>query len=159
MEHVYPSSELIFLQSQSNFIEKTLGQGEKMKIRFECLVAHARTVKISRTPVHDFELNHQGQLQLFSSKNKFITLQGPGLVYIDMQAGDRFFKEVQMSLFLLLLYVALYVIMAFIVWFDKKDGKGRVSKTGDSSMHLGSESGGTDPNSLEGKNFIDYFLE
>lgn len=24
-EHVYPSSELIFLQSQSNFIEKTLG--------------------------------------------------------------------------------------------------------------------------------------
>jgi len=54
-----------------------------------------------------------------------------------MQAGDRFFKEVQMSLFLLLLYVALYVIMAFIVWFDKKDGKGRISKTGDSSMHLG----------------------
>ena len=58
-------------------------------------------------------------------------------MYIDMQAGDRFFKEVQMSLFLLLLYVALYVIMAFIVWFDKKDGKGRISKTGDSSMHLG----------------------
>ena len=61
-EHIYPSRELIFLQSQSNFIEKTLGQGERMKIRFECLVAHAHTVKISRTPVHDFELNHRGQL-------------------------------------------------------------------------------------------------
>ena len=59
-ENVYPSRELIFLQSQSNFIEKTLGQGEKMKIRFECLVAHANTVKVSRTPVHDFELNHRG---------------------------------------------------------------------------------------------------
>ena len=122
-EQVYPSGELVFLQSQSNFIEKTLGSGEKMKLRFECLVAHAPTVKISRTPVHDFELNHRGQLQLFSSKNKFITLQGPGLVYIDMQAGERFFKEVQMSLFTLLLYVALYVIMAIIVWADKRDGK------------------------------------
>ena len=83
-ENIYPSRELVFLQSQSNFIEKTLGQGERIKIRFECLVAHSHTVKISRTPVHDFELNHNGQLQLFSSKNKFITLQGPGLVYIDM---------------------------------------------------------------------------
>lgn len=45
-----------------------------------------------------------------------------------MQAGERFFKEVQMSLFLLLLYVALYVIMALLVWFDKRDGKGRWSK-------------------------------
>ena len=99
-----------------------------MKIRFECLVAHANTVKVSRTPVHDFELNHRGQLQLFSSKNKFITLQGPGLVYIDMQAGERFFKEVQMSLFLLLLYICMYIIMALIVWFDKREGKGRHGK-------------------------------
>ena len=30
-----------------------------------------------------------------------------------------------MSLFLLLLYVTLYFIMALIVWFDKKDGRGR----------------------------------
>ena len=73
-ENVYPSRELIFIQSQSNFIEKTLGQGEKMKIRFECLVAHSQSVSVSKTPVHDFELNHRGQLQLFSSKNKFITL-------------------------------------------------------------------------------------
>ena len=57
-------------------------------------------------------------------------MQGPGLVYIDMQAGDRFFKEVQMSLFLLLLYICLYIIMAFIVWFDKKEGKNRVKMDG-----------------------------
>ena len=42
-----------------------------------------------------------------------------------MQSGDRFFKDVQISLFLLLLYIMLYIIMAFIVWFDKKEGKGR----------------------------------
>ena len=65
-----------------------------MKIRFECLVAHSYTVKVSRTPPNDFEFNHQGQLNLFSTKNKFITLTGPGLIYIDMQAGTRFFKEV-----------------------------------------------------------------
>ena len=83
-DHIYPSRELVFLQSQSNFIEKTLGIGEKMKVRMECLVAHANTVKIQKTPVNDFEFNQRGQLQLFSSKNKFITLQGPGLVYIDI---------------------------------------------------------------------------
>ena len=73
-EHILPSRELVFLQSQSNFIEKTLGQGERIKIRFECLVAHAPTVKVTRTPANDFELNPRGQLNLFSSKNKFITL-------------------------------------------------------------------------------------
>jgi hypothetical protein len=36
--------ELIFIQSQSNFIEKNLGQGERMKIRNECLVGYASTV-------------------------------------------------------------------------------------------------------------------
>lgn len=131
-----------------------------MKIRFECLVAHAHTVKVSRTPVHDFELNHRGQLQLFSSKNKFITLQGPGLVYIDMQAGDRFFKEVQMSLFLLLLYIALYIIMALIVWFDKKEGKGR---KGDASagMNYAEAASAESANGghYEGKTFLDYFAE
>ena len=59
-DHIYPSSELIFLQSQSNFIEKTLGIGEKMKVRSECLVAHANTVKVNRTPVNDFEFNQRG---------------------------------------------------------------------------------------------------
>jgi uncharacterized protein (AIM24 family) len=72
------------MQSQSNFIEKTLGIGERMKVRLECLVAHAKTVRIQRTPANDFEFNQRGQLQLFSGKNKFITLQGPGLVYIDI---------------------------------------------------------------------------
>ena len=36
-----------------------------------------------------------------------------------------------MSLFLLLLYICLYIIMAIIVWFDKKDGKGRNVKLGE----------------------------
>ena len=40
------SAELVFLQSQSNFIEKTLGANEKMKIRPECLVAFSPTVNI-----------------------------------------------------------------------------------------------------------------
>lgn len=130
-----------------------------MKIRFECLVAHASTVKISRTPVHDFELNHRGQLQLFSSKNKFITLQGPGLVYIDMQAGDRFFKEVQMSLFLLMLYIALYIIMALIVWFDKKEGKGRKGDPAAAGMGYSEAADGGESGLYETKTILDYFAE
>ena len=96
-----------------------------MKIRFECLVAHSYTVKVSRAPPNDFEFNQRGQLHLFSTKNKFISLQGPGLVYIDMQAGNRFFKEVQMSLFVVLLYCCLYLLMFLIVTFDKFDNHGQ----------------------------------
>lgn len=118
-DNVLASRELIFLQSQSNFIEKTLGQGEQIKIRLECLVAHAPTVKMVRTPRNDFDLNHRGQLNLLSSKNKFTTLQGPGIVYIDMQAGSRFFKEIQMSLFTVMLYCMLYILMLAVVTFDK----------------------------------------
>ncbi len=90
-----------------------------MKIRYECLLAHSYTVKVSRAPAKDFEFNQRGQLHLFSNKNKFISLQGPGLVYIDMQAGNRFFKEVQMSLFVVLLYCCLYLLMFLIVTVDK----------------------------------------
>lgn len=56
-EGYLPSAELVFLQSQSNFIEKTLGTGEIMKLRFECLAAHSPTVKILRGAGNDFELN------------------------------------------------------------------------------------------------------
>jgi hypothetical protein len=82
-------------------------------------VAHAPTVRIMRTPGNDFDINHRGQLNLLSSKNKFITLQGPGIVYIDMQAGNRFFKEVQLNLFTVMLYCMLYILMLAVVTFDK----------------------------------------
>lgn len=83
-EGLLKSTELVFLQSQSNFIEKTLGTGEIIKLRFECLAAHSPTIKILRGVGNDFELNPRGQLRIFSQKNKFITVQGPGIVYIDM---------------------------------------------------------------------------
>jgi hypothetical protein len=38
-----------------------------------------------------------------------------------MQAGDRFFKEVQMSLFVVMLYCCLYLLMFLIVTFDRFD--------------------------------------
>jgi len=102
-------------------IEKTLGAGETIKLRFECLAAHSPTVQIIRGVGNDFELNPRGQLRIFSQKNKFITVQGPGLIFIDMQAGDRFFKEVQMSLFVVMLYCCLYLLMFLIVTFDRFD--------------------------------------
>jgi len=78
--------ELLFLQSQANIIEKTLGEGEVLKIRPECLVAFASTVKLSRTNTHDF-LWFGGLIQFngLSSKSKFLSVKGPGLVYIDMK--------------------------------------------------------------------------
>ena len=62
-----------------------------------------------------------------------------------------------MSLFLLLLYVALYVIMALIVWFDKREGKGRWGRhSGDGG--LGSSDGGADGTGT-GKSFMENFLD
>ena len=91
-----------------------------MKIRSECLVAHAPTVQVTRASFVDFEIHPRGN-HIFNTNNKFVTVKGPGLVYIDMQAGNRFFKEVQLSLFLIILYCLLYVLMFAIVTLDKLD--------------------------------------
>ncbi|CDW72115.1 UNKNOWN [Stylonychia lemnae] len=103
-----PSQELIFLQSQSNFIEKTLGANEKIKIRPECLVAFSQTVSIQR------DLGN-GVVQNFSSRSKFVNVTGPGLLYIDMQVGNRFFKKDQMSLYAIVLYFMLYFLMFILM--------------------------------------------
>ena len=63
---ILPQNEFVFLQSQSNFIEKTLGGGEKIKLRFECLAAHSPQVTIVRGVGNDFELNPRGHLRIFS---------------------------------------------------------------------------------------------
>mmetsp|Transcript_3845 Transcript_3845/g.4460 ORF Transcript_3845/g.4460 Transcript_3845/m.4460 type:complete len:84 (+) Transcript_3845:891-1142(+) len=76
-----------------------------------------------------------------------------------MQAGERFFKEVQISLFLLLLYVALYVIMALLVWFDKKDGKGRWGRSPADPASASGYDGGTDSSEGGPKSFMENFLD
>ena len=52
----------------------------------------------------------------------------------------------------------LYIIMAFIVWFDKKEGKGR--KGGDPNAGMQYADAGGD-NAANGgyKTFLDYFAE
>lgn len=57
---------------------------------------------------------------MFSSRGKFVTLVGPGLVYIDMQVGNRFFKKDQLSLYVVVLYFLLYFLMFMIVTFDRR---------------------------------------
>ena len=57
---------------------------------------------------------------MFSSRGKFVTLTGPGLVYIDMQVGNRFFKKDQLSLYVVVLYFLLYFLMFLIVTFDRR---------------------------------------
>lgn len=40
--------ELLFIQSQANIIEKTLGDSETMLVRPECLVAFQNTITLKR---------------------------------------------------------------------------------------------------------------
>ena len=51
------------------------------------------------------------------------------MVYIDMQAGSRFFKQSQLSLFLVILYCMLYLLMFGIVTMDKINMMGEEEKT------------------------------
>ena len=77
------------------------------------MVAFSPSINIQR----DFGA---GLLQMFSSRGKFVTLTGPGLVYIDMQVGNRFFKKDQLSLYVVVLYFMLYLFMFLIVTFDRR---------------------------------------
>ena len=52
-----------------------------------------------------------------------MTVTGPGLLYIDMQVGNRFFKKDQLSLYVVVLYFMLYFIMFLIVTFDRSIGE------------------------------------
>ncbi len=59
-------------------------------------------------------------IPIFTSRGKFVTLTGPGLVYIDMQVGNRYFKKDQLSLYVVVLYFFLYFVMFLIFSFDRR---------------------------------------
>lgn len=65
-----------------------------MKIRPECLCAFSKSVKIKKIVSHDF-MWFGGLVQLngLSQKGKFVQVQGPGMVYIDMKRSRTFFKK------------------------------------------------------------------
>lgn len=56
---------------------------------------------------------------MFSARNKFITITGPGLVYIDMQVGNRFFRKAQLSLYAVVIYFFMYFLMFLIMTFER----------------------------------------
>jgi hypothetical protein len=45
---IIDTREFLFFQSEANIIEKTLGDGEIMNIRPECLIAFAPTCQIKK---------------------------------------------------------------------------------------------------------------
>ena len=58
---------------------------------------------------------------MFSSRSKFVTVSGPGLLYIDMQVGNRFFKKDQLSLYAVVLYFMLYFVVFLILTLNNRD--------------------------------------
>ena len=107
------SREFVFLQSQTNFIEKNLGVAEKIKVRPECVVAFSPTVSFQREVVNGLFNAY------FNVQEKFVTVTGPGLIYIDMQVGSRFFRKSQFSVFFITFYLILYFAVFLITVFDR----------------------------------------
>ena len=58
--------------------------------------------------------------------NKFITLTGPGLIYIDLQSSRTSFKDAQLNLFFALLEVIFYLFMFAVVILDKFEYLGSI---------------------------------
>ena len=56
-----------------------------------------------------------------SARSKFISVKGPGLVYIDMKQSKMFFKKDQLSLYVMLLFAMLYISMFLVILFDRRD--------------------------------------
>jgi len=86
--------ELLFFQSHSNIIEKTLGDDEVLRVRPECLVAYSSTVMLKKQYGNDFNLLW-GLVQVngLTQKGKFVEAKGPGLLYIDMRQSKTIFKK------------------------------------------------------------------
>ena len=84
----------MFIQTQGNIIEKTLGAGETIYIRPECLLGFSSTVTLKKQTTNDFMWF--GGLIVFSgisARSKFLSVKGPGLLYIEMKQGKTFFKK------------------------------------------------------------------
>mmetsp|Transcript_15479 Transcript_15479/g.11266 ORF Transcript_15479/g.11266 Transcript_15479/m.11266 type:complete len:117 (+) Transcript_15479:477-827(+) len=105
------ANELVFLQSPFNFIEKCLGSGEKIKIRPESLVAFSPSVSITKDLFND-------AANLYEVKTKFIVVTGPGLIYMDMQLGNFFYRKTQITLCLIAFYIAIYLLMFVMATFE-----------------------------------------
>jgi len=108
------SKQLVFLQSTTNFIEKNLGPNEKIKLRPECIAAFSSTVSFLR----EFD---QAMVQMFSSKSKFVVVNGPGMLYIDMQAGNRFQQRERTKLMVILIYLSFYILALSLMALDRRE--------------------------------------
>lgn len=56
-----------------------------------------------------------------STQSKFVSVRGPGLLYLDMKQSRTFFRKDQLSLYVILLYAALYFTMFLVILLDRRD--------------------------------------
>ena len=61
------------------------------------------------------------QINGLSQKSKFVQVQGPGMVYIDMKQSKLLFKKDQISLYVIILYGLLYFTMFMVILLDRRD--------------------------------------
>jgi uncharacterized protein (AIM24 family) len=64
-----------------NLIEKTLGDEETIQINKECLIGFSEGIRI------------QEPHQSFFNKKEFVTVKGPGLIYIETSVQSEGFIE------------------------------------------------------------------
>eukprot|EP00347_Sterkiella_histriomuscorum_P011442 403372437 len=73
------AKELVFLHSNENIIEKTLGTGEKIIVHKDCVIGFQDSITFSSTKGDVY----QG--------NNYVTIEGPGLVLIETAIADNGF--------------------------------------------------------------------
>ena len=93
-----------------------------MRIRPECLIAFDSSVTLKKQSPNDF-MWFGGLIVIngISTQSKFVTVKGPGLLYIDMKQSKMFFKKEQMSLYIIMLYALLYFAMFLVILLDRRE--------------------------------------
>lgn len=94
-------------------------------VRPESLVAFSSRVQIKRCNegANDDLMWFGGLIQFnsLSFKSKFVKIKGPGLIYIDMKQSRNFFKRDQISVYIIVLYVLLYLTMFMVILLERRD--------------------------------------
>ena len=61
------------------------------------------------------------QFNFLSNKVKFVKVKGPGLLYIDMKQSRNFFRRDQLSIYIIIAYVLLYVAMFGVIFLERRE--------------------------------------
>lgn len=77
-------------------------------------------------------------------------VKGPGLLYIDMKQSRNFFKRDQLSIYIIIAYVLLYVAMFGVIFLERREPLPNMSQLQDAANAVSTGQVGTQADASNG---------